>query len=170
MGYGQVEGQLSAELTAQLQRLARRHQLTLNTLIQGAWALLLGDRLLRPGESATCNGCHTAASRQPHGRRDADERRVRHRHEDDAAHECGDHRNVRNVPRGKSHLRPYPSQSELSGGSALFRSTGIERLFRDLQGLAESQRWLPMPVPYTRDDAVAFVAQRIQERAGGARI
>jgi RimJ/RimL family protein N-acetyltransferase len=31
----------------------------------------------------------------------------------------------------------------------------------------ESQRWLPMPVPYTRDDAVAFVAQRIEERAEG---
>jgi RimJ/RimL family protein N-acetyltransferase len=31
----------------------------------------------------------------------------------------------------------------------------------------DSQRWLPMPVPYTRDDAVAFVAQRIEERAEG---
>lgn len=31
----------------------------------------------------------------------------------------------------------------------------------------ESQRWLPMPVPYTRDDAVDFVAQRIEERAEG---
>src|SRR5262249_9591351 len=34
--------QLSAELTADLQMLARKHQLTLNTLMQGAWSLLLG--------------------------------------------------------------------------------------------------------------------------------
>ncbi|MBD2013421.1 amino acid adenylation domain-containing protein [Microcoleus sp. FACHB-53] len=32
---------LSAETTATLQSLARQHQLTLNTLVQGAWALLL---------------------------------------------------------------------------------------------------------------------------------
>jgi amino acid adenylation domain-containing protein len=32
---------LSAEKTAQLRAFARRHQLTLNTLLQGAWALLL---------------------------------------------------------------------------------------------------------------------------------
>ncbi|HXQ72674.1 MAG TPA: amino acid adenylation domain-containing protein [Pyrinomonadaceae bacterium] len=31
----------SAELTEQLERYARQHQLTLNTLVQGAWALLL---------------------------------------------------------------------------------------------------------------------------------
>ncbi|MFL6332308.1 MAG: amino acid adenylation domain-containing protein, partial [Pyrinomonadaceae bacterium] len=35
------EVQLSAELSAQLQALARQNQLTLNTLMQGAWALLL---------------------------------------------------------------------------------------------------------------------------------
>lgn len=33
---------LSAETTAAVQSLARQHQLTLNTLVQGAWALLLG--------------------------------------------------------------------------------------------------------------------------------
>jgi RimJ/RimL family protein N-acetyltransferase len=31
----------------------------------------------------------------------------------------------------------------------------------------ESQRWLPVPVPYTRDDAVAFIAHQIEERAEG---
>jgi len=31
----------------------------------------------------------------------------------------------------------------------------------------EAQRWLPVPVPYTRDDAVAFIAQRTAERAEG---
>ena len=31
----------------------------------------------------------------------------------------------------------------------------------------ESQRWLPVPVPYTRADAVDFVEQRIQERVQG---
>jgi len=31
----------------------------------------------------------------------------------------------------------------------------------------ESQRWLPVPVPYTRADAVNFVEQRIQERVEG---
>jgi NRPS condensation-like uncharacterized protein len=35
------EVQLPAELSAQLQALARQNQLTLNTLMQGAWALLL---------------------------------------------------------------------------------------------------------------------------------
>src|SRR5215208_4080475 len=31
----------------------------------------------------------------------------------------------------------------------------------------ESQRWLPVPVPYTRDDAVGFIAHQIEERAEG---
>ena len=35
------EARLSKDATAALQSLARRHQLTLNTLVQGAWALLL---------------------------------------------------------------------------------------------------------------------------------
>ena len=33
--------ELSAALTAQLEQLARRHDLTLNTLVQGAWGVLL---------------------------------------------------------------------------------------------------------------------------------
>lgn len=39
--YGEQQLKLSAELTAELTRLARTHQLTLNTLAQGAWAILL---------------------------------------------------------------------------------------------------------------------------------
>ncbi|MDT5270271.1 MAG: hypothetical protein QOH49_2457, partial [Acidobacteriota bacterium] len=39
--YGEQELQLSEEATAALQRLARQHRLTLNTLTQGAWGLLL---------------------------------------------------------------------------------------------------------------------------------
>ncbi len=38
---GELEVLLSAELSGGLQAFARRHQLTLNTLCQGAWALLL---------------------------------------------------------------------------------------------------------------------------------
>lgn len=41
-GYQQAQLELSAEATTELRALARRHQLTLNTLIQGVWALLLG--------------------------------------------------------------------------------------------------------------------------------
>jgi len=40
--YGSCETVLSAAATEGLRALARRHQLTLNTLLQGAWALLLG--------------------------------------------------------------------------------------------------------------------------------
>ncbi|HJR08608.1 MAG TPA: non-ribosomal peptide synthase/polyketide synthase [Pyrinomonadaceae bacterium] len=40
--YGEQEISLSADTTAALQTLARTHGLTLNTLVQGAWALLLG--------------------------------------------------------------------------------------------------------------------------------
>jgi amino acid adenylation domain-containing protein len=39
--YSEHQIQLSAVVTAELQSLARQHQLTLNTLVQGAWALLL---------------------------------------------------------------------------------------------------------------------------------
>ncbi|HBL31161.1 MAG TPA: non-ribosomal peptide synthetase, partial [Acidobacteria bacterium] len=39
--HGEVETLLSSELSVDLQAFARRHQLTLNTLCQGAWALLL---------------------------------------------------------------------------------------------------------------------------------
>lgn len=40
-GSGEYETRLSSETTLALQAFARQHQLTLNTLIQGAWALLL---------------------------------------------------------------------------------------------------------------------------------
>lgn len=40
-GFGQQEIRLSLCTTATLQALAQEHQLTLNTLVQGAWALLL---------------------------------------------------------------------------------------------------------------------------------
>lgn len=40
-GYDEQKIQLSAVTTAALQSIAQQHQLTLNTLIQGAWALLL---------------------------------------------------------------------------------------------------------------------------------
>jgi amino acid adenylation domain-containing protein/non-ribosomal peptide synthase protein (TIGR01720 family)/FkbM family methyltransferase len=39
--YGKRETRLSAEKTAALQAFARRHHLTVNTLVQGAWALVL---------------------------------------------------------------------------------------------------------------------------------
>jgi amino acid adenylation domain-containing protein/non-ribosomal peptide synthase protein (TIGR01720 family) len=39
--YGSEQVQLSGGMTSSLDALARRHQLTLNTLVQGAWALLL---------------------------------------------------------------------------------------------------------------------------------
>ncbi len=39
--YEELPYYLTAELTAELQSFARRHQLMLNTLLQGAWALLL---------------------------------------------------------------------------------------------------------------------------------
>lgn len=39
--YKEQEYQFSTEFTTQIQIFARKHQLTLNTLIQGAWALLL---------------------------------------------------------------------------------------------------------------------------------
>ncbi|HEY52373.1 MAG TPA: AMP-binding protein, partial [Caldilineae bacterium] len=39
--FADVEAVAQAELTLRLQQLARRHGLTLNTLLQGAWALLL---------------------------------------------------------------------------------------------------------------------------------
>lgn len=40
-GYGEQTAYLSAPATAILQSLARQHRLTLNTLVQGVWALLL---------------------------------------------------------------------------------------------------------------------------------
>ena len=40
-GQGERRISLTEEATAQLQALARQHQLTLNTIVQGAWALLL---------------------------------------------------------------------------------------------------------------------------------
>ncbi len=40
-GYGEQRVSLSEEATKELQALARQHQLTLNTIVQGAWAVLL---------------------------------------------------------------------------------------------------------------------------------
>jgi amino acid adenylation domain-containing protein len=40
--FGEQEVRLSPEETAALGQFARRHQLTLNTLVQGAWAIVLG--------------------------------------------------------------------------------------------------------------------------------
>ncbi|HEX7770988.1 MAG TPA: condensation domain-containing protein, partial [Pyrinomonadaceae bacterium] len=40
-GYGELRVLLPESVTAQLQQMARSHQLTLNTVVQGAWALLL---------------------------------------------------------------------------------------------------------------------------------
>ena len=40
-GYGEQQVRLSVAATAALQAFARQHQLTLNTLVQGAWALFL---------------------------------------------------------------------------------------------------------------------------------
>ncbi len=40
--HGREDHRLPAALTTALERQARRHQLTLNTLVQGAWGLLLG--------------------------------------------------------------------------------------------------------------------------------
>ncbi|HEY0605477.1 MAG TPA: condensation domain-containing protein, partial [Herpetosiphonaceae bacterium] len=42
-GYADQETRLSLELTTTLKQLAQQHDLTLNTLIQGAWALLLAN-------------------------------------------------------------------------------------------------------------------------------
>ncbi|MEM9163053.1 MAG: alpha/beta fold hydrolase [Cyanobacteria bacterium P01_F01_bin.4] len=39
--YGQQQDSLSPQITAGLQALAKRHRLTMNTLVQGVWALLL---------------------------------------------------------------------------------------------------------------------------------
>ena len=46
------------------------------------------------------------------------------------------------------------------------RQDDVDDILRASQD-PESQRWLPIPVPYTRHDAAAFVAQRIEERAEG---
>ena len=40
-GFAELQTKLSAELTEGLQNFARRHKLTLNSILQGAWALLL---------------------------------------------------------------------------------------------------------------------------------
>lgn len=40
-GFGEQAIRLSEKMTAMLQSLAKQHQITLNTLVQGAWALLL---------------------------------------------------------------------------------------------------------------------------------
>jgi amino acid adenylation domain-containing protein len=40
-GYGEQALRLTAETTAKLRSLAQKHQLTVNTVVQGAWALLL---------------------------------------------------------------------------------------------------------------------------------
>jgi RimJ/RimL family protein N-acetyltransferase len=46
------------------------------------------------------------------------------------------------------------------------RRDDVDDILRACQD-PENQRWLPIPAPYTRDDAAAFVAQRIEERAEG---
>ena len=46
--YAEIQTVLSSEITAALQTLARQHRLTLNTLIQGAWALTLGHLSAQP--------------------------------------------------------------------------------------------------------------------------
>jgi RimJ/RimL family protein N-acetyltransferase len=46
------------------------------------------------------------------------------------------------------------------------RQDDVDDVFQACQD-PESQRWLPIPVPYTRDDAVAFVAERNEGRAEG---
>ncbi|HLO02128.1 MAG TPA: amino acid adenylation domain-containing protein [Symbiobacteriaceae bacterium] len=57
-GARKVEWQLTPELTATLQSLARQHQLTMNTLVQGAWAVLLnrysGEEDLVYGSTVAC--------------------------------------------------------------------------------------------------------------------
>jgi amino acid adenylation domain-containing protein/non-ribosomal peptide synthase protein (TIGR01720 family) len=63
-GSGQVEDlvhRLSPEITAKLSALAQRHRLTLNTIVQGAWALLLSRY---GGESDVVFGV-TVAGRPP---------------------------------------------------------------------------------------------------------
>jgi len=44
------------------------------------------------------------------------------------------------------------------------RQDDVDEVFRACQD-TEMQRWVPVPVPYTRDDAADFVAQRIEDRA-----
>jgi surfactin family lipopeptide synthetase C len=39
--YEQLESRLSEQLTTRLQQLAQQHRLTINTIVQGAWAILL---------------------------------------------------------------------------------------------------------------------------------
>ena len=46
------------------------------------------------------------------------------------------------------------------------RQDDVDDLVRAHQD-PESQRWLPVPVPYTRDDAAAFLAARARWRAEG---
>ncbi|HEY0604051.1 MAG TPA: amino acid adenylation domain-containing protein [Herpetosiphonaceae bacterium] len=60
-GYGLSQTQLDAATTERLQTLARQHGLTLSTLIQGAWALLLG---VYSGENDVLFGV-TVAGRPP---------------------------------------------------------------------------------------------------------
>ncbi len=57
---GEAKTQLSAETTAALHTLARQQRLTLNTLVQGAWALLLSRY---SGEAEVCFG--TTVSGRP---------------------------------------------------------------------------------------------------------
>jgi amino acid adenylation domain-containing protein/non-ribosomal peptide synthase protein (TIGR01720 family) len=59
--YQAIEQQLSATITTQLQEFSRHHQLTLNTLFQGAWALLLARY---SGESQAVFGA-TVSGRPP---------------------------------------------------------------------------------------------------------
>ncbi|MCF2859282.1 amino acid adenylation domain-containing protein [Pseudoalteromonas sp. SMS1] len=56
-GYAQHTLQLSEQQAAQLQRFAQQQQLTVNTVLQGAWSLLLGRML---NKSAVCFGATTS--------------------------------------------------------------------------------------------------------------
>ena len=47
------------------------------------------------------------------------------------------------------------------------RQDDVDDILRACQD-PENQRWLPIPVPYTRDDAAGFVARSIAARADGS--
>ncbi|KZN34622.1 amino acid adenylation domain-containing protein, partial [Pseudoalteromonas luteoviolacea] len=57
LGYAQHTLQLDEQQAAQLQRFAQQQQITVNTVLQGAWSLLLGRML---NKSAVCFGATTS--------------------------------------------------------------------------------------------------------------
>jgi hypothetical protein len=60
--YAEQEFQLPESATARMQRFAQRHQLTQNTLVQGAWALLLSSLSGRK-TSSSVSSCRDARRR-----------------------------------------------------------------------------------------------------------